>query len=113
MNNTIPFSDFQKLDIRVGKILKIEDHPKADKLYVLEVGFGEELGKRTIVAGLRKHYSKEQLKNHLGVFIINLEPVILRGIKSDGMTLAAVNSDESIITILQPNQDIEPGSRIR
>ena len=109
----IPFSDFQKLDIRVGKILKVEDHPKADKLYVLTVDFGKDLEHKTIVAGLKKSYTKDQLKGKLGVFIVNLEPVVLRGIKSEGMTLAAANSDESTIAILQPNQDIEPGSKIR
>jgi len=112
MKPLIPFSDWDKCDLRVGKILQVSDHPKADKLYILEVDFGQ-LGKRTIVAGLKKHYEKEQLENKLGIFIVNLEPVTLRGIKSDGMTLAAVNDDESIIAILEPNKDIEPGSKIR
>ena len=55
----------------------------------------------------------DQLQNKLGIFIVNLEPVTLRGIKSDGMTLAAVNDDESVIAILEPNKDIELGSKIR
>ena len=113
MKPQIPFSDWEKLDIRVGKITKVEDHPKADKLYILEVNFGEEIGQRTIVAGLKKHYTKEQLEGKLGVFIVNLEPVVLRGIKSDGMTLAAVNGDESVIAILEPNKDITLGSKVR
>ncbi len=109
---TIPFSDWDKCDLRVGKILEVEDHPKADKLYILNIDLGE-LGTRTIVAGLRKVYTKAELKGKLGIFITNLEPVVLRGIKSEGMTLAAVNEDESIIAILEPNKKIELGSKIR
>jgi methionyl-tRNA synthetase len=113
MKEKISFSDWEKVDLRVGKILNVEDHPKADKLYVLTVDFGKEIGKRTIVAGLKKHYEKEELEGKLGVFIANLEPVTLRGIKSDGMTLAAVNDDESTIAILEPEKLIHPGSKIR
>jgi methionyl-tRNA synthetase len=112
MKPLISFADWEKIDLRVGKIRKVEDHPKADKLFVLTVEF-EKDDIRTIVAGIKKHYSKEQLEGKLGVFIANLEPVMLRGIKSEGMTLAAVNDDESIITILEPNKKIEPGSKIR
>ena len=113
MKPTIPFSDWDKCDIRVGKITKVEDHPKADKLYVLTVFFGEEIGKRTIVAGLKKHYTKEELEGKSGIFIVNLEPATLRGIKSEGMTLAAVSDDESVIAIIEPNKKIELGSKIR
>lgn len=112
MKPTIPFSIWEQCDLRVGKILQVNDHPKADKLYVLEVDLGE-LGKRTIVAGLKKSYEKEELLDKLGIFIVNLEPVTLRGIKSEGMTLAAANNDDSIVCILSPEKDIEPGSIIR
>src|SRR3989344_9453491 len=103
-SDKIPFADWQKLDLRVGKITQVEDHSKADKLYVLKVSFGQEIGERTIVAGLKKHYTKEQLKDKHGIFIVNLEPVVLRGIKSEGMTLAAVSNDESIVSVLKPKQ---------
>jgi len=112
MKQVISFADWDKVDLRVGKILKVEDHPKADKLFILTVDFGE-LGQRTIVAGLKKAYEKNELLHKLGIFIVNLEPLVLRGIKSEGMTLAAVNNDESIISILEPNKEIEPGSKIR
>lgn len=112
MKPQIPFSDWEKCDLRIGKILNVEDHPKADKLYVMRVDVGEEKP-RTIVAGLKNHYTKEQLKGRLGVFIVNLEPVVLRGIKSEGMTLAAVSEDESVIAILEPNKEIAPGSKVR
>lgn len=115
MENTITIDEFKKADLRVGKILEVEDHPKADKLYVLKVSFGQEIGERTIVAGLKKHYTKEQLKGKQGIFIINLEPAVLRGIKSEGMTLAAVSDDESVIAILQPDtaKHLHEGSKVR
>ena len=108
--NKIPYKDFEKLDLRIGKILKVEDHPDADKLYVLEVDLGNE--KRTIVAGLRLKYKKEQLKNKKAVFIINLEAREVRGIKSDGMILAA-GDDYNNVTLLVPDQDIKEGSKIK
>lgn len=112
MKPLIPFSTWEQCDLRVGKILDVEDHPKADKLYVMKVDLGD-LGQRTIVAGLKKIYTKEQLKGKSGIFIVNLEPVVLRGIKSEGMTLAAANTDDSIITLLEPSENIEPGSKVR
>ncbi len=112
MKPIVPFTDWDKLSLQVGTILKVEDHPKADKLYVLTVDLGEPKP-RTIVAGLKKTYTKEQLLNKQAVFIANLEPVVLRGIQSNGMILAAANADDSIITILQPSEKINPGSNVR
>ncbi len=110
---SIDFQDWDKCDLRVGKIIKVEDHPKADKLYILTADFGKEIGKRTIVAGLKQHYEKDDLKNKKALFIINLPQKEIRGIKSEGMTLASVNEDESIVSILQPEKDIDVGSKVR
>ncbi len=107
----IPYSDFEKVKLKVGKIIKAEPHPNADKLFVLTVNFGEE--ERTIVAGLRKHYSSEELEGKKAIFVVNLEPVKLRGIESNGMILAAVSEDESQVVFLQPEKDIPEGSKIR
>src|SRR3989344_6632677 len=107
----IPYSDFAKLDLRVGKILFVEDHPKADKLYVLTVDLGEPTN-RTIVAGLKPFYTKEELKNKQAIFVANLEPVILRGIESNGMILAASTENKSEIVFIKPEKEIKPGSKI-
>lgn len=109
---TIPFSEWEKCDLRVGTIKSVQDHPKADKLYVLEVDLGEEKP-RTIVAGLKKCYTKEELIGKQGIFIANLEPVVLRGIKSEGMTLAGAAPDESVIAILAPEKELPAGSKVR
>jgi len=113
---TIKFTDWQKLDLRVGKIKKIEDIENADKLYKLEIDLGKEIGKRILVAGIKEHYSKEELKNKRVIVFSNLEPRTIRGIESKGMILAAVheNKDEKeTVHLLQPDKDIELGSRIR
>lgn len=114
--NTVKFDEWQKLDLRVGKILAVEEIEGADKLYKLSVDLGNELGKRTIVAGIKPHYKKTHLKNKTCVIFTNLEPRTLKGVVSEGMLLAAVSQDkkgEEIVKILQPDSDIEPGSKIR
>ncbi len=109
--NKISYNDFAKLDLRVGKIIKVEEHPNADKLYILEVDLGNK-DKRTIVAGLRLKYKKEELIGKKAVFVANLEPAIIRGVESNGMLLAAGDDHENII-ILAPEKDIKEGSKIR
>ena len=106
----VQFSDWQKLELKVGKILNVEDIEGADKLYKLTIDIGKE--KRTVCAGIKKYYKKEQLKGKLCVLFVNLEPRIMKGIKSEGMILAAVNKDESKVFLIQPDKDIEVGSRV-
>jgi methionyl-tRNA synthetase len=113
----IHMKDWEKLDLRVGKILEVEDHPNADKLFVLTVDLGE--GKtRTIVAGLKKYCSKEHLKGKSAVFIINLEPAEIRGVKSEGMILAAISHthsqrDDPKVCLITPDGEMDLGSKIR
>jgi len=106
----VKFSDWEKLDLRIGKILSVEDHPNADKLYILEVDLGKE--KRKIVAGLKQHYKPKELKGKMCIVVANLEPAVLRGIKSEGMILAAVSEDKTKVKLIQPDSDIEVGSKI-
>ena len=101
--------DFQKLDLRVARILSVEDHPNADKLYVLKVDLGGE--QRQLVAGIRKDYKKEDLINKQIIVIANLKPAVLRGIESNGMLLAA--DDNGKISILTPDKNVSNGIKIR
>lgn len=110
---TIKFSDWQNLDLRTGKIIETEDIEGADKLYKLSVDLGKELGKRTIVAGIKPYYKKEQLKNKICIVFTNLEPRKIKGIESKGMLLAAISDDEKKVFLLQPDGKTEEGSRIR
>lgn len=80
--------DLSALDIRAATILSVEDHPQADKLYVLSLDDGSKK-KRQLVAGLKGYLSKEELTNKTVCFLANLKPAVLRGIESRGMILAA------------------------
>jgi methionyl-tRNA synthetase len=90
-NPKIPFSDWSKVDLRVGLIELVEEIPGKDKLYKLVVDFASE--KRTIVAGLKPFYAKEELQGKKTIFVFNLTPARLAGIESNGMILAAKTPD--------------------
>ena len=104
----ITIEEFRKLDLRIGKIKHVEDIPESDKLYRLEVDFGNE--KRQLVAGIRGSYSKEQLIGKEIVVVANLQPAKIRGVESQGMLLAA--EDEKPI-ILIPEREVKLGSKVR
>ncbi|MEM1535622.1 MAG: methionine--tRNA ligase [Candidatus Pacearchaeota archaeon] len=108
---TIPFKEWQKLDLRVGRITEVKQHPNADKLVLLEVDLGE-LGRRTLVAGLKNHYSEKELKGKQVIVFTNLEPKEVRGVRSEGMILAAVSKDKSKVILIAPEKAIEPGSKV-
>jgi methionyl-tRNA synthetase len=107
----VSIDDFGKLDFRVGEIKEVDDHPNADKLFVMKVDLGE--GEvRNIVAGLRGHYSVDELKGKKAIFVANLQPVKLRGVESNGMILAASNKERTKVKILMVDGDLETGSKI-
>ena len=110
MEGIVKFSDWEKLDLRVGEILEVEDVPGADKLYKLKVDLGTET--RILVAGLKQHYPKEELEGKKCIVFCNLEPRKLKGIESKGMILAAVNDDHSEVRLLEPDGDVELGGRV-
>jgi methionyl-tRNA synthetase len=105
----ISYDDFQKLDIRVALVEKVEKVPKADKLYKLSIDLGTE--KRTIVAGLAEFYQANELEGKKIIVLTNLEPRKLRGITSEGMLLAA--DFENKVSILVPDKDIPLGASIK
>ena len=93
-----PLSKPFPLQLVVGKILSVKDHPNADSLYVVDVDLGKE--KRTLVAGVKKYYSSKELIGHNVVVVANLEPATLRGVLSNGMLLAA--DAEGKLKVLSP-----------
>ena len=95
----IPFKEFQKLDLRIGTITRVEDHKDADKLYIMQVDLGKE--KRQMVVGLKGIYNKEELLNKQVIVVCNLEPKEFKGVKSNGMLLAAEDG-----TILSPQKNV-------
>ncbi|WP_042698873.1 methionine--tRNA ligase [Thermococcus sp. PK] len=105
----VKFDDFAKIDIRIGKIISVEDHPNADKLYVVKVDLGDEV--RQLVAGLKAYYKKEELLNKYVAVITNLEPKKLRGVESQGMLLAA--DDGENVALLTPEKEVKLGAKVR
>lgn len=108
----VSFDDWSKLDLRVAQIKKVEDIPDADKLYRLSVDVGPEIGQRTLCAGLKEYYSKEDLQDRKIVMIVNLAPRKMRGVESQGMLLAASNDNHSKVILLNPGEESEPGMKI-
>ena len=106
---TITIDDFAKLDLRVAKVLSCEPHPKADKIWVLQVDIGNE--KRQILAGLREQVKPEELVGKKIVVIANLAPRQIRGLESQGMVLAAEH--EGVVAPLMPAKDVREGAGIR
>ena len=85
---------FSSLDIRIGRITNVEDHEGARKpMYKLTVFFGDGIGSRIVVAGIKDRYRKEELINKKIACIINLDPKVIAGIESQGMILAAGEED--------------------
>ena len=100
-----------KVDMQTGTILKVENHPNADKLYVVTIEDGPD-STRTVCAGLKEHYSVDDLVGKSVIFVANLKPRKLRGIMSEGMMLAAEDS-EGKVTLLTTDSDIVAGSGVR
>ena len=110
--NFVSFKEFSRIDMKVGKILDAKDHPDADKLLILTVDLGEGK-KRTVVAGLKQFYKKEDLRGKKAVFVTNLAPITLRGVQSEAMILAAVTKNDAEVTIIQPQKDVKEGTKVQ
>ncbi len=106
----IAFDVFASVDLRVAKIIGVEDHESARKpMYKLRLDLGE-LGTRNIVAGIKTHYSKEDLIGKSIVVVANLQARKIAGLLSDGMLLAAEDGEN--ISLIVPDRDSAPGSKI-
>lgn len=109
--NYIDFEDFMKVEMKTGKVVDIEDHPNADKLYVVTIEDGPD-STRTVCAGLKGIYQKEQLLGKQVIFVANLKPRKLRGIMSEGMILAADDGDGKV-SVLTLDSEMPTGSQVR
>ena len=105
----INIEDFAKLDIRVAEIVGVEDHPNADKLYVLKLKIGDM--DRQIVSGIKEYYKKNELIGKKILMILNLKPIKLRGVESNGMLLAA-EDDEGNLSLASTLADVKSGAKI-
>jgi len=101
--------DFKKLEFRIAKIKEVNDHPDADRLYVITLDLGDRV--KQVVAGIKKSYTKEDLIGKQVVLVDNLDPAVLRGVESQGMILAA--SDDEGISVISPSRDVKLGSVVK
>jgi methionyl-tRNA synthetase len=106
----IVFDDFEKIDLRVGKIIEAIKVPKADKLLQLTVDLGFE--KRTVVSGIAAHYSPEEVIGKQVTLVANLAPRKMRGIESNGMILMAENAEGKLIFI-NPSEEALNGCCVK
>lgn len=109
MVEEIKFAEFEKLDLRIGKIIEATQVPESKKLIKILVDFGSE--KRQAIAGLLKYYKSEELVGKKCVFLLNLQKRVLAGIESQCMILAAEDGAGNI-SVLQPEKDMPEGSKI-
>jgi methionyl-tRNA synthetase len=108
-STTASFEDFQKLDLRVGRIVTVEPVPKANKLLKLTVDVGQE--QRTVVAGIAANYSPEALVGKSIILVANLAPRTLRGVESQGMVLAAESDGQIVLASF--DTPVHPGSKVK
>jgi len=107
----VSIDTFAMLDLRIGKIVEVADLEEAKgPMYRLKVDLGE-LGIKNMVAGLKDYYGKEALLGKYVAVVANMDPKKIANFTSEGMLLAA--QDDTKITLLQPDSEVKPGSRIR
>lgn len=103
----VSFDEFKRLDLRVAEILCVDEIAGADKLYQLKVDVGD--GQRTCVAGIKEHFGQDELVGRKVLVLANLEPVTIRGVRSECMVLAAKGTT---LSLLEPSPRAEPGSPV-
>lgn len=102
--------DFKKLEFKVAEIKEVNDHPNADRLYVITLDLGDRT--KQVVAGIRGSYpNREELIGKQVVVVDNLDPAVLRGVESQGMILAG--SDESGVFVVSPSKPLKLGSVVK
>ena len=111
MPTQITIDEFMKIQLKTAKVISAERVPKSEKLLKLQVSLGEGMEPRQIVAGIGKKYEPEALIGKTIVIVANLKPAKLMGIESQGMVLAAGDSEvRGLVTLLE---DVEPGTKVK
>jgi tRNA-binding protein len=107
----ISLDDFQKVDMRVGRVVSVDDFPEARRpAWKLEIDFGPEIGIKRSSAQI-KHYAREALQGRLVVAVVNFPPLRMGDFKSEVLVLGALD-DEKGVVLLRPDEDVAPGDRI-
>ena len=104
--------DFDKLDMRVGRVLSVEEFPEArNPAWKLEIDFGPEVGIKRSSAQIA-HYSKEQLLGRTVVAVVNFPPRRIAGFRSEVLVLGALDPDKGVVLLAPDDPAVELGSRI-
>jgi tRNA-binding protein len=107
----ISLDDFQKVDMRVGRVLAVDDFPEARRpAWKLEIDFGPEIGVKRSSAQIT-HYAREALEGRLVVGVVNFPPLRMGPFKSEVLVLGALDEDKGVV-LLAPDEDVAPGDRI-
>jgi len=109
LDDLITIQEFEKIQLKAGKVLSAERVPKSEKLVKLQVDLGRE--QRQIVAGIGKKYKPENLVGQTVVVVTNLKPAKLMGIESQGMVLAA--GDEEVKSLATFLEEVDPGTKVK
>ncbi|HEX7407392.1 MAG TPA: methionine--tRNA ligase subunit beta [Candidatus Binatia bacterium] len=107
---TISIDDFRNIELRVATVTAAAPHPNADRLLVLTIDLGSE--QRQLVAGIRAHYTDQDLIGKQVVVVANLQPASLRGVESQGMLLAA-SDDQGRLAIVTPEKPVANGAQVK
>ncbi|MBW2993464.1 hypothetical protein KY317_02730 [Candidatus Woesearchaeota archaeon] len=110
--NFVSFKDFMKLDIRIGTIKSVKQHPDADKLYIILLEMGRDENDRQIVAGIKPAYKEDELIGKQIAVVVNLEHKEIRGVHSQGMLLAAEDG-ENPVALLVTDRKINDNAKVR
>ena len=106
------FEDFQKLDIRLGKIIEVDDFPQArNPSYKLKIDLGDEIGVKKSCAQLVKNYTKEQLKGKLVLCVVNFPPRQIGPATSEVLTLGVPGIDKECV-LIEPERDVPIGGKL-
>jgi tRNA-binding protein len=105
------FEEFQKIDMRVGRVVSVADFPEArNPAWKLEIDFGAEVGVKRSSAQI-KHYAREDLEGRLVIGVVNFPPRRIATFDSEVLVLGAIDPDKGVV-LLRPDEDVEPGDRI-
>jgi tRNA-binding protein len=108
----IALADFEKVDIRVGRIVRAEEFPEARKpAYKLEIDFGTDVGVRRSSAQLTRRYSRDELEGRLVVAVVNFPPRQIGPFRSEVLTLGLPDTEGHIV-LLVPDKDVPLGGRV-
>jgi tRNA-binding protein len=107
----ISIDDFQKVDMRVGRVVSVDDFPEARRpAWKLEIDFGPEIGVKRSSAQI-KHYDRAELEGRLVVAVVNFPPLRMGDFKSEVLVLGALDAEKGVV-LLRPDQHVAPGDKI-